>query len=79
MNDNNVKYEILVPFFVLTLTSQKISVKTTILKVDLFDRGLEDILFAGMCVDFSPEIIWAGAVKGLSCCRTQICRFSILF
>ena len=57
MNDNNVKYEILVPFFVLTLTSQKISVKT-ILKVDLFDRGLEDILFAGMCVDFSAQKLY---------------------
>ena len=39
-------------FLFLTLTSEKISVKT-ILKVDLFDIEPENILFAGMCVDFS--------------------------
>ena len=63
-NDNNAKFEILTPFFVVVLISEKISVKA-ILKVDLFDIGPENIPFAGMCGLFSPEIIRAGAVKGL--------------
>ena len=57
-NDNNAKFEILTPFFVLTLTSENIYMKT-ILKVDLFD--IEPV-----CGLFSPEIIRAGAVKGLN-------------
>ena len=56
-NDNNAKFEILTPFFVLTLTSEKISVKT-ILKIDLFDTEPENILFAGMCVDFSAQKLY---------------------
>ena len=45
-------------FFVLALASEKISVKT-MLKVDLFDVGPENILFAGMCVDFSTQKLYA--------------------
>ena len=56
-NDNNAKFEILTPFFVLTLTSEKISVKT-ILKIDLFDIEPEKILFAGMRVDFSAQKLY---------------------
>ena len=56
-NDNNEKFEILTPFFVLASTSEKISVKTK-LKLDLFDIGPENMLFAGMCVDFSAQKLY---------------------
>ena len=53
-----MKFEILTPFSVLALTSKKISVKT-ILNVDLFDIGPENILFACMCVDFTAQKLYA--------------------
>ena len=53
-NDNNAKFEIFAPSFVLALPSEKISVRK-ILKVDLFDIGPENTLFADMCVDFSAQ------------------------
>ena len=57
-NDNNAKFEIHTPFFVLVLPSEKISVKT-ILKVDLVDMiGPENVLFAGMCVAFSTQELY---------------------
>ena len=45
-------------FFSFSLASEKISVKT-MLKVDLFDVGPENILFAGMCVDISDQKLYA--------------------
>jgi len=41
--------------------------KCTVLKVD-FVTGPSNILFAGVCISalFSPEILQAGAVKGLN-------------
>ena len=51
-NDNNAKFEIFAPSFVLALPSEKLSVRT-ILKVDLFDTGPESILFADTCMHFS--------------------------
>ena len=49
-------------FFVLALPSQKISVRT-MLKVDLFDIGPENLLFAGLCVDLSVQNYtgWGGS------------------
>ena len=49
--------EIRTPFFVLALPSWKNYVRT-ILKVDLLDTGPENILFAGMCVDFSAQNLY---------------------
>ena len=56
-NDNNAEFEIFAPSFVLALPSEKISAGT-ILKVDLFDIGPENTLFAGMCVDFSSQKLY---------------------
>ena len=53
-NDNNAKFEIFAPSFVIALPSEKLSVRT-ILKVDLFDIRPENTLFAGVCVDFSSQ------------------------
>ena len=51
--DKNVKFDILKPFFFfLILASDRISVKTHSIKIDLCGIGLENILFVGMCVNF---------------------------
>ena len=50
MTNKNVKFEILKPFFILAFASERIY---PLLKVDFFDIGLENILFAGMCVHLS--------------------------
>ena len=60
-NDNNAKFEIRKPFFVLALPSGKISVRT-ILKVDLLDTGPENILFTSMCV-----YVWTFQPRNYTC------------
>ena len=56
-NDNNAKFEIFAPSFVLALPSEKIFVRT-ILKVELFAIGPENTLSAGMWVDFSAQKLY---------------------
>ena len=64
-NNNNAKFEILTPFFVLAL----INIWKDICENNIKSRSvyiLKNILFAGMCVDFSAQKLYGlGQWKGI--------------
>ena len=75
MTNKNVKFEILKPFFILALASERIY---TILKVDFFDIGPEKMYCLQACVcTYQPGIIIFTGWGSEGVKETQSIRLSI--